>query len=103
MNPTTTAEKIIQSVCELQEIPDIDHPETLVVTVTDLRTIIENTIDAANVKISPVELLALKKLALISGALGSSLSDPSAAREQRALTGVLVDVVSRAQLASTPS
>lgn len=58
---------------------------------------------SGQISISAVELLALKKLALISGALASSLSDPSAAREQRALTGVLVDVVSRAQLPSTPS
>jgi hypothetical protein len=50
------------------------------------------------VTISAVELLALKKLALISGALAQSLSDKQAAREQRALTSVLVDVVSRAAI-----
>lgn len=44
MNPATTAEKIIQSICELQEMPDLYHPETLVISVTDLRTIIENKI-----------------------------------------------------------
>lgn len=54
---------------------------------------------SATVEISAVEVLALKKLALICGALGSSLSDASAAREQRALTGVLISVVNRADLA----
>ncbi len=55
------------------------------------------------VTISAVELMALKKLAVISGALAKSLSDPTAAREQTALTKVLVDVVSRADIAlSTP-
>lgn len=55
------------------------------------------------VTISAVELMALKKLALISNALASSLSDATAAREQKALTKVLVDVVSRADIAlSTP-
>lgn len=53
--------------------------------------------------VSDVELMALKKLALISGALAKSLSDQTAAREQMALTKVLVDVVSRADIAlSTP-
>lgn len=46
MNPLTTTDKIIQSVCELQETPDLDHPETIVISLTDLRTIIENKIDA---------------------------------------------------------
>lgn len=54
------------------------------------------------VKISDIELLALKKLAVISGALAKSLSDASAAREQMSLTRVLVDVVNRAEL-STPT
>ncbi len=49
------------------------------------------------VEISTVELLALKKLALISNAVASSLSDVSASREQRALTKVLVDVIGRAE------
>jgi len=56
------------------------------------------------VTISAVELMALKKLALVSNALASSLSDATAAREQTALTRVLVDVVSRADIAlSTPN
>jgi hypothetical protein len=50
----------------------------------------------ATVDISPVELIALKKLALISDALSKSLSDPTASREQKALTRVLVEVVGRA-------
>lgn len=55
------------------------------------------------VTISSVELMALKKLALISNALARSLSDATAAREQTALTKVLVDVVSRADASlSTP-
>lgn len=53
----------------------------------------------ACVDITAIEVLALKKLALISGALASSLKDQTAAREQRALTKVLVDVVSRADVA----
>lgn len=46
--------------------------------------------------ISKIEVLALKKLAVICGALAGSLNNESAAREQRALTSVLVDVVRRA-------
>ncbi len=104
MHPTTTSEKIIQSVCELQEMPELDHPETIVISVTDLRTIIENHTEASAIAISPIELMALKKLALISQALATSLSDAMAAREQKALTRVLVDVVSRASIAlSTPT
>lgn len=53
------------------------------------------------VTISPVELMALKKLALINNALAASLSDATAAREQKALTRVLVDVVSRADIANS--
>lgn len=48
------------------------------------------------VTLSPIEILALKKLAIISGALATSLKDQGAAREQRALTKVLVDVIGRA-------
>ncbi|MCP2134551.1 hypothetical protein J2S28_001603 [Rhizobium sp. SLBN-94] len=56
------------------------------------------------VKISPVEIMALKKLALISGALASSLSDATAAREQNALTRVLIDVINRWDVSSvTPT
>jgi hypothetical protein len=53
----------------------------------------------ASVEISGIEVLALKKLALICGALATSLNDQTAAREQRALTRVLVDVVNRADAA----
>lgn len=53
----------------------------------------------ASVEISNIEALALKKLALICGALASSLNDQVAAREQRALTKVLIDVVNRADAA----
>ncbi|MDP9837566.1 hypothetical protein J2T09_002318 [Neorhizobium huautlense] len=49
------------------------------------------------IEISNVELLALKKLALISGALAQSLSDLSAVREQKALTRVLIEVINRAE------
>lgn len=52
MNPVTTAERIIQSVCELQETPDLEHPETLVVSVTDLQNIIENKL---NLQWMPIE------------------------------------------------
>jgi len=51
------------------------------------------------VTIDALELLALKKLAVICGALTGMLTDPHAAREQRALTSVLVEVINRA---STP-
>lgn len=50
--------------------------------------------------IDKIELLALKKLAIISGALAKSLVNPSSAKEQRALTSVLVDVINRAELAN---
>lgn len=56
------------------------------------------------VTISPVEIMALKKLALISGALASSLSDETASREQKALTRVLIDVINRWDVSSvTPT
>lgn len=48
-------------------------------------------------RINAVEVLALKKLALISGALAGSLKDNGAASEQRSLTRVLIDVVNRAE------
>lgn len=54
----------------------------------------------AAVEITPIEVLALKKLALINGALASSLVNETAAKEQRTLTKVLVDVVNRADLAA---
>lgn len=47
--------------------------------------------------IDRIEILALKKLAVICGALGQTLPD-MAAREQRALTSVLVDVINRAEI-----
>ena len=50
------------------------------------------------VVIDKLEILALKKLAVICGALAKSLKNESAAREQRALTGVLVGVVNRAEI-----
>jgi len=54
----------------------------------------------AKIEISPIEVLALKKLALISSALATTLKDPTARREQTTLTRVLVDVVGRADLAN---
>ena len=53
----------------------------------------------AAIEISSIEALALKKLALISGALAATLKDETAAREQRSLTRVLIDVVNRADAA----
>lgn len=50
------------------------------------------------VVIDKIELLALKKLAVVSGALAQGLRDQSAAREQKALTSVLVDVINRAEI-----
>lgn len=54
----------------------------------------------AAIEITPVEVLALKKLALINGALAQSLSDAGAKREQTALLRVLMDVTTRANLAN---
>lgn len=54
----------------------------------------------ASVEINSIELMALKKLAIINGALADSLKDQTAAREQRALLLVLIDVVRRADLAN---
>ena len=54
----------------------------------------------ASIEISSVEVLALKKLALINGALAKSLKDGTARREQEALLRVLMDVASRADLAN---
>jgi hypothetical protein len=51
------------------------------------------------IEISAIEVLALKKLALINGALTQMLP-VDAAREQRALLGVLIEVISRAELAN---
>jgi hypothetical protein len=54
----------------------------------------------AAIEISPIEVLALKKLALINGALAQSLKDQGARREQTALLLVLMDVAARADLAN---
>ncbi len=51
----------------------------------------------ASIEISPIELLALKKLALINGALAKVMADPAAKREQTAMLRVLMDVVNRAE------
>lgn len=51
----------------------------------------------AAVEISPIEALALKKLAVINGALAKSISG-QAAVEQLALTRVLIEVVNRADV-----
>lgn len=53
----------------------------------------------ANIEISPIEVLALKKLALINGALAQSISG-QARIEQTALLRVLMDVTTRADLAN---
>ena len=55
------------------------------------------------VTISPIEMAALKKLAVISGAVAASLPDLTAAREQMALTRVLIDVIGRAEAPATPT
>lgn len=54
---------------------------------------------AAAIEISPIEVMALKKLALINGALAKTLSG-TAAREQTALLSVLVAVINRSELAN---
>lgn len=54
----------------------------------------------ATFEINPIELLALKKLAVISGAVAKSLSDKTASREQNALTNVLIQVINRAEVAN---
>jgi len=53
----------------------------------------------AQIEISPVELMALKKLAIINGALAKQFSG-QAAIEQTALTRVLIDVLNRAEVAN---
>jgi hypothetical protein len=47
--------------------------------------------------IDQIELLALKKIAVICGALADTFT-ASTAREQRALTSVLIEVINRAEL-----
>jgi len=56
----------------------------------------------SKIEISRVEIMALKKLAIINGALAKSLKEPSAQREQTALLRVLMDVVNRAEQAEKP-
>ncbi|MDR9813071.1 hypothetical protein [Rhizobium hidalgonense] len=51
------------------------------------------------IEISPIEVTALKKLAVINGALAKTLTGV-ASREQTALLRVLIDVVNRAELAN---
>lgn len=53
----------------------------------------------ATFEITPIELLSLKKLAVINGALAKSLSG-TAAIEQTALLRVLIDVLNRAEVAN---
>ena len=55
----------------------------------------------SKITIEPIELVALKKLALISGALAQSLNDRTAQKEQTTLTRVLIEVINRADLANT--
>lgn len=54
----------------------------------------------AAVEITPIEVLALKKLALINSALATSMKDGLARQEQTALLRVLMDVAARADLAN---
>lgn len=56
----------------------------------------------AAIEITPIELLALKKLAVINGALAKSISGVASV-EQTALTRVLIDVVNRADVANATS
>lgn len=54
----------------------------------------------AGIEITPIEVLALKKLALINGALAQSLREGVARSEQIALLRVLMDVTTRADIAN---
>lgn len=54
----------------------------------------------ASIEINSIELMALKKLALVNGALVESLSSYAAKQETKALLSVLIDVVNRADLAN---
>ena len=53
----------------------------------------------STVTISPIELLALEKLAVVGHALAGRI-EGAAAHEQRALVGVLDDIIARAKRAS---
>lgn len=57
----------------------------------------------AMIEVSNIEILALKKVALINYALAQSLSDKRAAKEQLALTKVISDIARRAEGAPPPS
>ncbi len=54
----------------------------------------------ATITLTGVEILALKKLALINGVLAKALANRVAGDEQLALTRVLIDIVNRADLAA---
>ena len=53
----------------------------------------------ASISIDKLELMALKKLALINNALAESLKNHGAKTEQKALLSVLVNIISRGDLA----
>ena len=55
-----------------------------------------------NVQVAPIELLALKKMAVINDALAKSIRG-QAGVEQAALTGVLIDIIRRADLSFATS
>jgi predicted metal-binding transcription factor (methanogenesis marker protein 9) len=69
-------------------------------TMRDTKSCEARTFSLARIGISPIEVLALKKLALINDALARSLRDEGARREQLALLKVLMDVTARADLAN---
>lgn len=48
------SERMIQSVCDLQEVPDIDDPDTIIINVGDLRTIIENHLEGSTLMKEPI-------------------------------------------------
>lgn len=51
--------------------------------------------EAISITVSPLEILALKKLALICKAVADGLGREGARKEMLALTSVLVDVAGR--------
>jgi hypothetical protein len=57
---------------------------------------------AITITISPIELLAMKKLVIINTALAQTIGGKPGGREQAALTRALSDVVNRAE-ASRPN
>lgn len=56
----------------------------------------------ATIDLTNVDILVLKKLALINHALALQLSDKRAAAEQMAMVHALTDIVKRADAAATP-